>query len=140
MQKTSSSTGRSAALKMWASSKSYPPHHGVDFRYSASILCPADLLELRIARPGLPLLGELLDDRMVHRSDVLQEDDQTTAFEAGRQLDPRQPSIAGALAAQVHECPICRVKRAYPRDEASLRGPQRHRPVAHPAGHPARCG
>jgi len=101
--------------------------------------CPAYLLELRIARPGPPL-GELLDDRMVHRSDELQEDDRTPAFEASRQLDPREPSIAGALAAQVRKCPICRVKRAYPRDDGSLRGPQRHRPVTHPAWHPPPSG
>jgi hypothetical protein len=85
--------------------------------------CPAYLLEFRIARPGLPLPGELLDDRMVHGSDEFKEDDRTAAFEAGGQLDPRQPSIAGALEAQVHECPICRVKRTYPRDERSFRGP-----------------
>ena len=56
--------------------------------------CPAYLLELRIARPGLPLLGELPVDRMVHGSDEFQEDDRTAAFEAGGQLDPRQPPIA----------------------------------------------
>jgi hypothetical protein len=42
MQKTSISTGRrSAALKMWSSSKSHLPHQGVDFRYSASIIWAA---------------------------------------------------------------------------------------------------
>ena len=86
--------------------------------------------------PGPPLPGDLPGDRMVHGSGELQEDDRTAAFEVGSQLDPRQPPVAAALAAQVHKCPICRVKRAYPRDEGSLRGPQRHRPVAHPAWHP----
>jgi hypothetical protein len=38
---------------------------------------------------------------MVHGSGELQEDHRTAAFEAGGQLDPRQPPIAGALAAQV---------------------------------------
>ena len=70
----------------------------------------------------------------------IQDDHRTAAFEADGQLDPRQPPVARAPAAQVHECPICRVKRAYPRDDGSVRGPQRHRPVAHPARHPDRCG
>jgi len=102
--------------------------------------CPAHLLELRIARPGPPLLGELPVDRMVHGSDELQDDHRTAAFEADGQLDPWQPPVAGALAAQVHECPICRVKRAYPRDDgpsgdrsATARSPT-------PAWHPALCG
>lgn len=73
---------------------------------------------------------------MVHGSDELQEDHRTAAFQAVGQLDPRQPSIAGALAAQVRRYPIRRVKRTYPRDNASHRGPQRHRPVAHPAWQP----
>ncbi|HZI73485.1 MAG TPA: hypothetical protein VFD73_05565, partial [Gemmatimonadales bacterium] len=76
---------------------------------------------------------------MTDGSDELHEDHRTAAFEAGGQFDLRQPPVAGALAAQVHECPICRVKRTYPRGEASLRRPQRHRPVAHPAGHPPPC-
>src|SRR5260370_28778721 len=37
--------------------------------------CPAYLLELRIARPGPPLLCDLLGDRVVHGSNKLQEDD-----------------------------------------------------------------
>jgi len=45
---------------------------------------------------------------MVHWSDVLQEDDRTAAFDASCQLDPRQPPIAGAFAAQVREGPIGR--------------------------------
>ena len=62
-------------LKMWASSRSYPPHQGVDLRCSASIICAArsHLRELRIARPGPPLPGELPGDRMVHGSDELQK-------------------------------------------------------------------
>jgi hypothetical protein len=117
-----------------------PPGRRIPVLSIDPLRCPAYLLELRIAIPGPPLLGELLDDRMAHGSDELQEDHRTAAFQAGGQLDPRQPSIAGTLAAQVHEGPICRVKRTYPRDKAALRGPQRHRPVAHPAWHPARCG
>ena len=118
------------------------PHQGVDFWYSAWIRRAARLTscELRIVCPGPPLLGELLVDRMVHRDDELQEDDRTAAFQVCRQFDLRQPPIAGALAAQVYECPVRRVKRAYSGDEGSRRGPQCHRPVAHPAGHPARSG
>ncbi len=46
---------------MWASSKSHLPHQGVDFPVLGidHLRCPAHLLELRIARPGPPLLGEL---------------------------------------------------------------------------------
>jgi hypothetical protein len=50
---------------------------------------PAYLLELRIPVPGLPLPGEVLDDRMIHRDNELQEDDRTAAFQGGRQFDPR---------------------------------------------------
>jgi hypothetical protein len=45
------------------------------------------------------------------RSDELQEDHRTVTFEAGGQLDPRQPSIPSALAIQVHKCRISGCKR-----------------------------
>jgi hypothetical protein len=48
---------------------------------------------------------------MVHGSGELHEDHRTVTFEAGSQLDPRQPSIASALATQVHKCRISGVKR-----------------------------
>ena len=96
--------------------------------------CLANLLELRILVPGPPLLGEVLDDRMAHRDDELHEDDRAAAFQVGRQLDPRQPPVAGALAAQVHEGPVRRVERAYPDGDVPRRGPQRHRPVTTPQG------
>jgi len=88
-----------------------------------AVRCLAYLLELRIAGPGPPSPGELPGDRMVYRSDVFQEDDRAAALEVGGQLDPRPPPVAGVLPALVHECPICRVEREYPRDEGSLRGP-----------------
>jgi|SRR5580692_7185684 hypothetical protein len=105
---------------MWASFRSHLPHQGVDFRYPASITlrCPPYLFELGITGRGPPLLGDLPGDRMLHGSGELQEDDRTAAFEIGSQLDPR----------------------TYPRDDGSLRGPQRHRPVAYPARYPSRCG
>jgi hypothetical protein len=54
MQKTSISTGRPAARKMRASSKSHRPHQGVDFPVFRvdPLRCPAHLRELRIAGPG----------------------------------------------------------------------------------------
>jgi hypothetical protein len=64
-QKTSSSTGRSTALKMWASSKSHRPHRGVDsgtpHRSSALPGAPPGTLH---RPPGPPVLGELPGDRM----------------------------------------------------------------------------
>ena len=82
----------------------------------------ACFLEFRVACPGPPLPGDLLGDRMVHGSDELQKHHRTAAFEVGGQLDPRQPSIASALATQVCECRVRGVERTHPRDDGSVRG------------------
>jgi hypothetical protein len=61
--------------------------------------------------PGIWLVMAERRRCMVHGSGELHEDHRTVTFEAGSQLDPRQPSIASALATQVHKCRISGVKR-----------------------------